>query len=66
MRRLSRRQQVSLAAAPLFSAAALLMGYRHSFGTDDRADALLGVIVGVGVGISLTALMTFRRGRGAR
>jgi len=62
MHRLSRRQQVSLAAAPIFSTAALLLGYRHSFGTGDRADALLGVIVGVGVGISLTALMRFRRG----
>ena len=61
MKRLSRRQQVTLAAAPVFSAVALLLGARHSFGTGDRADSLLGVIVGVGVGISLTALMKFRR-----
>ncbi len=63
MRRLSPRQKVSLAVAPVFSAVALLLGCRHSFGTEDRADGLLGVVVGVGLGISLAALVRFRRDR---
>jgi hypothetical protein len=60
---LSRRQRISIAAAPLFAAVALLLGHAHAFGAGDRADTMQGIVVGIGIGIALTALV--RRGRGA-
>ncbi len=59
--RLSPRRLISIAAAPLFGGLALVLGRVHAFGGGDRADALQGAVVGLGIGIALTALVASRR-----
>jgi hypothetical protein len=54
---LSPRRRLSILAAPLFGGVSLVLAQAHAFGTGDRADAMLGAVVGVGIGISLTAMV---------
>jgi len=61
---LSPRQRISIMAAPLIGGLGLLLGHVHAFGVGDRADTMQGVVVGIGIGIALTAL--YQGGRRAR
>ena len=44
-----------------FGGLALVLGRVQAFGGGDRADALQGAVVGLGIGIALTALVASRR-----
>jgi hypothetical protein len=54
---LSRRQRIAITAAPLCSAVGLALRQTHLLGSGDGADAILGAVIGIGIGISLTALI---------
>ena len=61
MNHLSPWRRVALAGAPVFGALALALYHWRTFGTGDRADSLLGVIVGVGVGVTIVAAFGRKR-----
>ena len=59
--KLSARQSLAITAAPLAGALSVTLGQAHVFGVGDRADALQGVVAGIGIGIALTALLFRKR-----
>jgi len=61
MNRLSPWRRTALAAAPVFGSLALALYHWRTFGTGDRADSLLGMVVGIGVGVTIAAAFGLRR-----
>lgn len=51
------RRRAAIVAAPLLGALSLSLGQGHVFGSSDVADGLQGVVLGVGIGTSLTVLL---------
>lgn len=57
MRRFSRRDRVLLAIAPISAPVGLLISRIDTLGTVDVRDAVSGLVMGVGIGLSLAVLI---------
>ncbi len=64
MKAFTRNERILLAAAPVCAPLSLLVGQLHGLGTPDTLDAVRGVVMGIGIGMALTALIKHRLGRG--
>jgi hypothetical protein len=57
MKRFSRKERVLLAIAPITAPVGLMISRIDTLGTPDLRDAVSGVVMGVGIGMSLAVLI---------